>query len=201
MRRLCSLVDVGIPRPCRENDGSDRWADRSAIVRNWLEESMQKEIAQEINAACWDKAFADEFMDKTILLCWKRNPIRHVQRVAELLSIAPANFESAKAFARRFEEKFNELTAEDNTCISPYFAMCIGLARLQEFKWFVVPSSVLDAVRALATDFERGNCTSFARSDFNNLFSKLIAAIPNASKPVNVKRARKPRHQTFEGFE
>lgn len=180
-RHFCSLVHVGIPRPCRENDGSEWWAERSTIVRNWLERSMQKELAQEINAACWDKAFADEFMDKTILLCWKRNPIRHIQRVAQLLSIAPAHFHSAKAFARSFKERFNKLTAEDDTCISPYFAMCMGLARLQEFKGFVVPSTVLGSVRVLATDFERGNCTNFAHSDFNVLFSKLIAELPNAS--------------------
>lgn len=135
---------------------------------------MSKEVAEEIDAACWDEDFADEFMEKTILLCWKRNPIRHVQKLASLVSLNLIHFRNARDFAMSFSQRFNDLTADDDTCISPYFAMCIGLARLQDFRGFVVPVKVLAFVREWATEFERGNCTSFGHENFNDIFSDLI---------------------------
>ncbi|KAJ6110588.1 hypothetical protein N7486_002823 [Penicillium sp. IBT 16267x] len=180
---LDKLVDIHIPRPKVQNEGSKRWLLYSKLVQHYLSESISDELLQDIASQGKPIKLADEFVDQAKRVFQTPGVYADLDGVASICSIQLSNHETAQEFVWEFREHFKRLW-DLQIGIPPYVVICKLINQLDTMETkFVVASTIADLhKRAETVDL----WTGFEQVDFQvvsfNIIQRLAADAENQNR-------------------
>ncbi|KAJ5536292.1 hypothetical protein N7513_009478 [Penicillium frequentans] len=181
---LDKLVDIHIPRPEVQNEGSKRWLLYSKLVQHYLSESIADGLLADIASRGKSIKLADEFVDEAKRSFQNPGIYADLDGVASICSIQLSNHKTAQEFVWGFREHFKRLW-DLKIGIPPYVAICKLINQLDTMETkFVVASTVADLHRRAET---MNLWTDFGQVDFHvvsfNIIQRLEAEMEDHDRP------------------
>lgn len=181
---LDKLVDIHIPRPEVQNEGSKRWLLYSKLVQHYLSESIADGLLADIASRGKSIKLADEFVDEAKRAFQNPGIYADLDGVASICSIQLSNHKTAQEFVWEFREHFKRLW-DLQIGIPPYVAICKLINQLDTMETkFVVASTIADLHRRAET---MNLWTGFGQVDFHvvsfNIIQRLEAEMQDHDRP------------------
>ncbi|KAJ5786243.1 uncharacterized protein N7503_011455 [Penicillium pulvis] len=181
---LDKLVDIHIPRPEVQNEGSKRWLLYSKLVQHYLSESIADGLLANIASRGKSIKLADEFVDEAKRAFQNPGIYADLDGIASICSIQLSNHKTAQEFVWEFREHCKRLW-DLQISIPPYVAICKLINQLDTMETkFVVASTIADLHRRAET---MNLWTGFEQVDFHvvsfNIIQRLEAEMQDHDRP------------------